>query len=118
MVGAPRVLVLDEPTRGMDTSHKASLARMARDLADKGKGVMVITHDLEFAARVGDRFAVLEEGRVVMEGPACTVFEERPLYAPLLWRASEGLDLGPEDRPLSPLDLVSPTTELGGGGAW
>ncbi len=117
LVGAPRVLVLDEPTRGMDASHKASLARMTKDLAGKGKAIMVITHDLEFAARVGDRFAVLEEGRVVVEGPPGTVFEERPGYAPLLWRAAEGLDLEPEKRPTSPLDIVAPASRPGGGGA-
>jgi ABC-type hemin transport system ATPase subunit len=102
----------------MDTSHKASLARMARELASEGKTIMVITHDLEFAARVADRYAVLEDGRMAMTGPPWQVFQERPLYAPVLWRASEGLGLEPEERPLTPLDLTPPSTQHGGGGVW
>jgi energy-coupling factor transport system ATP-binding protein len=118
MVGAPRVMVLDEPTRGMDTSHKTSLARMLRELAFEGKAIMVITHDVEFAARVGDRYAVLEEGRVTVTGAPWEVFSERPAYAPLLWRASEGLDMAPERRPLVPADVVISGRRRGGGGAW
>jgi energy-coupling factor transport system ATP-binding protein len=118
LVGAPRVLVLDEPTRGMDTFHKASLARMAREMAAEGRALMVITHDLEFAARVADRYAVLEDGEIVASGPPWRVFEERPLYAPLLWRVSRHLGLDPETRPLAPIDLATPGTEGGGGAPW
>jgi energy-coupling factor transport system ATP-binding protein len=118
MVGAPRVLVLDEPTRGMDTSHKASLAGMLRELAGEGKAIMVITHDQEFAARVGDRYAVLEDGRITVTGMPWEVFLERPDYAPLLWRVSEGMDLAPDGRPLVPDDLVAPGRHHGGGGSW
>ncbi len=118
MVGAPRVMVLDEPTRGMDTSHKASLASMLRELAAEGKAIMVITHDQEFAARVGDRYAVMEEGRVTVTGTPWEVFLERPAYAPILWRATEDMDLAPEQRPLVPRDLVISGTGIRGGGAW
>jgi energy-coupling factor transport system ATP-binding protein len=115
MVGAPRVTVLDEPTRGMDTSHKASLTRMLRELAAEGKAIMVITHDPEFAARVGDRYAVLEEGRVTVTGTPREVFEARPVYSTVLWRASEGIGIPPEERPLVPDDLVVPDRGLVGG---
>ena len=118
MVGAPRVIVLDEPTRGMDTSHKASLARMLRELAAEGKAIVVITHDQEFAARVGDRYAVLEDGRVTLSGAPWEVFLERPAYAPILWRATEGMDIAPCQRPLVPQDLFISGTGMGGGGAW
>ncbi len=118
MVGAPRVMVLDEPTRGMDTSHKASLANMLRELAAEGRGVMVITHDQEFGALVADRYAVLEEGRVTVSGRPWEVFAQRPSYAPLLWRASEGLGLAPEERPISPGHLVMSDAPTGGGSPW
>ena len=118
MVGAPRVMVLDEPTRGMDTSHKASLAGMLRELAAEGKAIMVITHDQEFAARVADRYAVLEDGRVTVTGAPWEVFQERPVYAPILWRATETLDLAPEGRPLVPDDLDIGIRRPAGGGAW
>jgi ABC-type hemin transport system ATPase subunit len=90
----------------MDTSHKASLWRMMREMAAEGRAVMVITHDTEFAARVADRYAVLEEGRIVASGEPWQVFSERPANAPLLWRVSEDLDLDPGERPLTPTDLV------------
>jgi energy-coupling factor transport system ATP-binding protein len=118
MVGAPRVMVLDEPTRGMDTSHKANLARMLRELAAEGKAIMVITHDREVAARVGDRYAVLEDGRVTVAGAPWEVFQKRPVYAPVLWRATENLDLAPDQRPLVPDDLDIGVRNPGGGGAW
>ena len=116
LVGAPGVLVLDEPTRGMDTAHKSSLARMVRELAAEGKAVMVITHDVEFAARVADRYAVLEDGRVVADGTPPEVFQARPAYAPFLWRASSNME--PEERPITPLDLSASPVRARGGGAW
>jgi energy-coupling factor transport system ATP-binding protein len=118
MVGAPRVLVLDEPTRGMDRDHKAGLAEMARQQAAAGRAVMVITHDVEFAARVADRYAVLEDGRVTVSGTPGNVFEARPEYAPVLWRATEGLGLPPGGRPLVPEDVVLDGRGRAGGGAW
>jgi energy-coupling factor transporter ATP-binding protein EcfA2 len=119
LVGAPRMLVLDEPTRGMDGAHKASLAGMARELAASGKAVVVITHDQEFAAQVADRYVVLEEGTVVVEGPPHRVFEKRPTYSPVLWRATEGLDIPPEQRPLGPGDVsIDGEGPAGGGVSW
>ena len=79
---------------------------------------MVITHDQEFAARVGDKYAVLEEGRITVTGASWEVFLERPAYAPLLWRATEDMDLAPAQRPLVPQDLVISGTGIRGGGAW
>ena len=119
LVGAPRMLVLDEPTRGMDGAHKASLAGMARDIAASGKAVVVITHDQEFAAQVADRYVVLEEGAVVVEGPPHRVFGKRPTYSPVLWRATEGLDIPPEQRPLGPGDIsIDGRGAPGGGSPW
>jgi energy-coupling factor transport system ATP-binding protein len=118
LVGAPAVLILDEPTRGMDGAHKEGLAAFARGLASSGGSVLLITHDMEFAARAADRYAVLEEGRLVVEGPPDVVFEARPEYMPVLWRATEGLGLSPEQRPLSPGDFVLGAIAAGGGTPW
>ncbi len=118
LVGAPKVLVLDEPTRGMDGAHKDGLADFARRQAASGGSVLLITHDMEFAARAADRFAVLEDGRVVVEGSPETVFDARPEYMPALWRATEGLGLSPDERPLSPRDLALADVYAGGGTPW
>jgi energy-coupling factor transporter ATP-binding protein EcfA2 len=91
LVGAPRVLVLDEPTRGMDIGHRRSLATILRGEAARGRAVMVITHDAELAGLAADRWTVMEEGRVVVAGGAEDVLTARPEHAPAVWRATHRL---------------------------
>ncbi|HJW76033.1 MAG TPA: ATP-binding cassette domain-containing protein [Thermoleophilia bacterium] len=74
-VGDPALLVLDEPTRGMDPGHKADLGRRLRRLADDGRGVLVVTHDVEFVARFATRVVILGDGRVLADGPAAEVLD-------------------------------------------
>jgi simple sugar transport system ATP-binding protein len=62
---APRVLVLDEPTRGIDVGAKVEIQNLVGELADNGLSVMFISAELEEVLRVGDRVAILREGRVV-----------------------------------------------------
>ncbi len=78
----PRILLLDEPTRGLDYPAKAELARTLRTLADEGHPVFVATHDVEFVAQVADDVVVLAEGEVVSAGPVRDVIAESPSYAP------------------------------------
>ena len=66
---SPRVLLLDEPTRGLDYAAKRQLAAIVRDLADDGHAVLVATHDVEFVASVADDVVVLAEGEVVSDRP-------------------------------------------------
>ena len=79
---APRVVLLDEPTRGLDYSAKRQLARILRDLAADGHAVLVATHDVEFVATVADEVVVLAEGEVVSSGPTRRVVAESPAFAP------------------------------------
>ena len=79
---APRVVLLDEPTRGLDYNAKAELAVILRDLAAEGHAVLVATHDVEFVATVADEVVVLAEGEVVSAGPARRVVAESPAFAP------------------------------------
>jgi energy-coupling factor transport system ATP-binding protein len=118
LVGAPRVIILDEPTRGMDAAHKAGLAALARRQAAEGKAVMIITHDMEFATRAADRFAVMEDGRIVVTGPPEDVFAERPTYRPALWGATEPLELPSEPRSLASRRVSPARAAVRGGGAW
>ncbi|MFQ5838490.1 MAG: energy-coupling factor ABC transporter ATP-binding protein [Thermoplasmata archaeon] len=64
----PNVLLLDEPTKGMDYGRKRRLAQIAGDLSDAGKTVVFITHDVEFAYESTQRTIVLHRGRVVFDG--------------------------------------------------
>jgi energy-coupling factor transport system ATP-binding protein len=66
----PGLLVLDEPTRGVDGRRKQELAGLARELAGDGAGVVVVTHDMDFAAEVADEVTTLAAGRVLTDrGP-------------------------------------------------
>ena len=66
----PRLLIADEPTPGMDDESAAVAARDLRAFAQDGGGVLLITHDLDFALSVADRLAVFREGTVVEETSA------------------------------------------------
>lgn len=67
---APRVLVLDEPTRGIDVGAKVEILNLVGELADNGLSVLFISAELEEVLRVGDRVAVLRDGRVVETLPS------------------------------------------------
>lgn len=82
LVARPHVVLLDEPTRGLDYAAKGSLATMLRGLADDGHAVLVATHDVEFTALAADDVVVMAEGEVVSAGPARRVVAESPAFAP------------------------------------
>lgn len=79
---APPVLLLDEPTRGLDQIAKDELVATAAELAEAGHAIVLATHDVEFAARFADRVVVLAGGDVVSDGPARDVLGSSPLFAP------------------------------------
>jgi len=80
--GEPPVVLLDEPTRGLDYAAKARLVPILRDLAARGHAVVLSTHDVELAAEVADRTVVLAEGEVVADGPTREVVRQSPAFAP------------------------------------
>ncbi len=82
LTARPPVLLLDEPTRGLDYPGKHALAVILRDLAAEGRAVLVATHDVEFVAQVADDVVVLAEGEVVSAGPVRRVVAESPAFAP------------------------------------
>ena len=82
LTARPQVLLLDEPTRGLDYAAKQVLAGVLRGLAADGRTVLVATHDVEFVAQVADDVVVLAEGEVVSSGPVRRVVAESPSFAP------------------------------------
>lgn len=60
----PSVMLFDEPTSALDWRLRAEVASNLRSLAERGITLMVVTHDLDFACAVGDRFFLLETGRL------------------------------------------------------
>lgn len=65
----PPLLILDEPTRGVDPLHKAEMATIIRSWAETGRCVLVVTHDVEFAARVASRVLILGPDGILADGP-------------------------------------------------
>ena len=61
----PRVLLMDEPSRGIDVGAKAEIFRVMRDLAAQGLGILFATSDLEEVMALSDRIAVMSNGRLV-----------------------------------------------------
>jgi energy-coupling factor transport system ATP-binding protein len=82
LTASPPVLLLDEPTRGLDYGAKAHLAAVIGELVGEGHAVVVATHDVEFVASVADRVVVMAEGGVVADGPAVDVLAASPAFAP------------------------------------
>ena len=82
LAARPPVLLLDEPTRGLDYAAKQRLVTTLRDLAAAGHCVLLATHDVELAAEVATRVIVLADGEVVADGPATDVVVGSPMFAP------------------------------------
>jgi len=61
---SPRVMIFDEPTRGIDVGAKNEIYRLMRELSDRGVGIMMISSDMEEIIGVSDRVAVMHEGRI------------------------------------------------------
>ena len=79
---APEVLVLDEPTAGLDPATREDLLGVVRALREGGTSVVLISHDLDEVAEVADRVCVLEGGRVSAVGAPGEVFYELATVAP------------------------------------
>ncbi|HLN78344.1 MAG TPA: ATP-binding cassette domain-containing protein [Nocardioidaceae bacterium] len=78
----PPLLLLDEPTRGLDYTAKHRLVEILRDLAAGGHAVMLATHDVELVAEVATRVVVLADGEVVADGTVTDVVVSSPAFAP------------------------------------
>lgn len=78
----PDVVLLDEPTRGLDYRAKRFLACTLRRLAAGGRGVVLATHDVELVAEVATRAVVMADGEIVAAGPAREVIAASPMFAP------------------------------------
>jgi energy-coupling factor transport system ATP-binding protein len=78
----PAIIMLDEPTRGLDEAAKVRFAGFISDLANEGRAIVVATHDVEFVANVANRVVVLAEGEIVADGPTADVVVASPIFAP------------------------------------
>ncbi|MGW6565047.1 ABC transporter ATP-binding protein [Streptomyces sp. NPDC054975] len=82
LTGRPPLLLLDEPTRGLDYAAKARLVAHLRELAAAGHAIVLATHDVELAAELAHRVVILAGGEVVADGPTAEVVVSSPAFSP------------------------------------
>ena len=104
----PPVVLLDEPTRGLDYRNKESLVRFLREKRDRGRAIVMATHDVELVAACADRVALMGDGEIVIDGPTAQVLSESAIFSTQVnklfrgtsWLTVEdaltGLGVGPE----------------------
>ena len=86
LAAGPRLLIADEPTTALDATVQRQILDLLAQLRDSGIGILLISHDLRAVARLADRVAVMQEGRLVEVGPTQRVMEtpEHPYTRALL----------------------------------
>ena len=89
----PRLLLLDEPTRGLDYATKRRLTAALADHAAAGGAVLLSSHDVEFVADCAARVVVLADGAVVADGTARDVLVASPTFAPQVAKILHPLEL-------------------------
>lgn len=88
----PKVLILDEPTRGMDYRLKSELMRFLNEYRAEGNTVILVTHDVEIVAEYADRVILLSEGRVIVDGEKHQVLSQALLFSPQINRLAQSFE--------------------------
>ena len=86
----PRILILDEPTKGLDPFFKRTLAQIFKRLSERGVTVFMVSHDIEFCAEYADRCAMFFDGGIVSEGDPQTFFSGNSFYTTVSNRMARG----------------------------
>jgi energy-coupling factor transport system ATP-binding protein len=89
LAASPGILILDEPTRGMDHGLKRELMEFLNDYRSKGNTVVLITHDVEMVSEYTDRVILMSEGRMVVEGGKHKVLSKALLFSPQINRLAQ-----------------------------
>ncbi len=93
-VSRPRLVLLDEPTRGLDYLAKFRALALLEEMEREGTALLAVTHDVEFAAAVSKRASILGSGRLVAEGPTRDVLRGSLFFSPQVSRLFRGYDDG------------------------
>lgn len=94
LLADPKIIVLDECTKGMDSFAKKALGDILLDLKDEGRTILLVTHDLEFAAQYCDRCGLLFDGKIVAEDNAVEFFSQNRFYTTAAARLTRGFFSG------------------------
>ncbi|MCR5321767.1 MAG: ATP-binding cassette domain-containing protein [Lachnospiraceae bacterium] len=91
LAAEPRLLLADEPTKGMDAGKKRIFADILKKLKSQGMTVVIVTHDAEFAALCADRCALCFRGGIVSGGKPGEFFENNSFYTTSICRMTKGI---------------------------
>lgn len=72
----PRAILFDEATSALDPELVGEVLKVMRDLAESGMTMIIVTHEMRFAAQVADRIIVMDQGRIIEEGRPDVIFNE------------------------------------------
>ena len=86
----PKILLLDEPTKGLDNNAKLKIADILKDLKKSGMTILLVTHDVEFAALCADRCAMFFRGNIVSVGQTRDFFSQNSFYTTACARMTKG----------------------------
>lgn len=93
----PRILLLDEPTKGLDAAASARLRALLAELTSSGTAVLTVTHDVRFAAASAENCALLFDGRLLPPEPTRIFFAQNRFYTTPTSRMTDGVCILPED---------------------
>lgn len=82
LIAEPQVILLDEPTRGLDYQLKEDLGEFLKELQQEGKAVVVVTHDVEFAAQYGQSIVLMSQGSIIAQGAKKAMLTQSTFYSP------------------------------------
>lgn len=92
LVTRPKIIVLDEPTRGIDYRLKAELGSFLAEQAREGASIILVTHDVEFAAEYATRVIMMFSGRIACDGAKQEVFGKSVFYSTQIGKLCRGFD--------------------------
>lgn len=76
LVHQPQLLLLDEPTLGLDVEATATVKRLVRQIAQEGRGILLTTHQLDVAEELSDRVAIIRQGEIITEEPTTKLIRQ------------------------------------------
>ena len=89
--GKPSILILDEPTKGLDGYWRDFIAEKILELRAKGITILTVTHDMELAALISDRCGIFFDGMIASEGTPWEIFAESIFYTTNAVKTSRGI---------------------------
>ena len=87
----PDILLLDEPTKGLDGAFKKKLAELLKDLCLKGKSIVLVSHDMDFCAQYANICGLLFDGQIISQSPTESFFRDNVFYTTPAGRMSQGI---------------------------